>query len=102
MVVRGLADFRQPELPIEHRLRNSLGAVPHVGFANDVGDIVAGERELAGVVPVLVLVDHTAHGGGIETGEGAVEYNLRHRDLAAYSFAARFEVDGVSEALLGF
>src|SRR5882762_7265783 len=62
MVVRRLVDFRQPELAVEHRFRNLPRALPHVGFANDVLVVVAGEGELAGQMAVLVLVDHDAHG----------------------------------------
>ena len=47
-----LPHFRQPELAVEHRPGDLLRAVPHVGLAHHVGDIVAGEGELAGVVAV--------------------------------------------------
>src|SRR6185312_6753558 len=48
VVVRRLVDFRQPELAVEHRFRNLARTLPHVGFANDVLVVVAGEGELAG------------------------------------------------------
>ena len=38
MVVRRFRHFRQPELAVEHRLGDLLGAVPHVGLAHDIGD----------------------------------------------------------------
>src|SRR5207237_4100220 len=94
-----LADFRQPELAVEARFRDLLSAVPHIGLADHFRIIVAGKAELAGEVAVLVLVDHAAHRIRIFAGEGAVQHHLRHRDLAAYGFAAGLEIDRLSTAL---
>src|SRR5713101_1170168 len=52
VIVRGLADFRQPKLTVEHFRRNFLGPFPHIGFANDIANSVAGESELAGEMAV--------------------------------------------------
>src|SRR5947209_19037648 len=72
MVVRRLGDFRQPTLAVEHRLCDLPGAVPHVGFAHNVGDPIAGKGELAREMAVLVLVDHAADRARIKAGERAV------------------------------
>src|ERR1700704_3764122 len=48
VVGRRLADFRQPELAVEARFRDLLGAVPHVGLADHFRIVVAGKTELAG------------------------------------------------------
>ena len=62
---------------------------------------VAGEGELAGQMPVRILVDDVADIVRVIAGEGAVEHDLRHRDLAALDFATRFEIDRIGETLLG-
>ena len=59
-----LAIFRQPELTVEHRLGDLPGAAPHVGLADHVGDVVAGEGDLVRGGRVLVLVDDAADRGG--------------------------------------
>ena len=67
------------------------------GSLTTSGIVVAGEGELAGQMAVLVLIDHAAHRVRILAGEGAVQHHLRHRDLAAHRFAARFEIDRFGE-----
>src|SRR5579864_456219 len=101
MIVGRFANLGQPDLPVEHRIGDFLGTVPHIGLADDVGNVVAGKGELAGVMAVLVLIDHTANGRRIEARESAIEHDLRHRDLTAHGFAARFEVDRFSETFFG-
>ncbi len=98
MVVRGLADLRQPDLAVEHLGGDHLGALPHVGLADHVGDAVAGKGELAGEMAVGVLIDHAAHRVRIFSGEHPVEHHLRHRHLAVYGLAARLEIDRLGEA----
>src|SRR5262249_60329507 len=61
---------------------------------------VAREGELAGEVPVRVLINHAAHVVGIIAGEYAVHHHLGDRYLAAHRFAARLEIDGIGETLL--
>ena len=100
VIVRGFADLGQPEFAVEHFGRDGLGPLPHVGLAHDVGNAVAGERELAVETAVGVLVDDTADRVGIFAGEHAVEYHLRHRHLAAHGFAAGFEIDRLGQAFL--
>src|SRR5258707_12263994 len=58
VVMRRLGDFRQPELAVENRLADFLGAVPHVGFARDIGVVIAGEAESARKMPWMVLESH--------------------------------------------
>ncbi len=62
-----------------------------------VAVIVAGESELAGQMPVCILIDDITDIAGIITGEGAIEHDLRHRHLTALDFAACFEIDRVGE-----
>src|SRR5262249_46363144 len=100
VLVPGLADLGQPEFAVEHFRRDALGPRPHIGLAHDVGNAVAGERELAMETAVGVLVDDAADRVGIFAGEHAVEYHLGHRHLAAHGFAAGFEVDRLGQALL--
>src|SRR5205823_11902204 len=94
-----LRDLRQPELAVEHRLRNTPGAVPHIGFFDDVAYVVTGEGELAGEMAVLVLVDHAAHRVRVIARENPVHDDLRNSDLAAHLLATRLEVNGLREAL---
>ena len=83
VVVRRLADLREPQLAVERVARDLLGLLPHVGLGHHVADAVAGEGELAGVVPVRVLIDDAADVVRIEAGEHPVHHHLRDRDLAA-------------------
>src|SRR5215813_9243133 len=99
VVVRGLRYLRHPQLAVEHVARDAFGALPRFGFGDDVGDAVTGESKLTRVVPVRVLVDDAADVVRIEWREDAVHYDLRHRDLPAHRFAARFKIDGIGETL---
>jgi hypothetical protein len=63
--MRGLADFRQPELAVERFARNPGGDAPGLLVADHVAVIVAGEGELAGQMPVRVLIHHVADIAGI-------------------------------------
>src|SRR5262249_37744475 len=81
---------------------DGFGPLPHVGFADNVGDAVAGEGELAIETAVGVLVDDAAHRVGIFAGEDTVEHYLSDRHLAAYLFAARLEIDRLCQAFLRF
>ena len=101
VIVRGVADLRQPQLAVEHVAGDLLGLLPHVGLVDLVGDAVAGEGELAGELAVRVLVDHAADVVRIEAGEHPVHHHLGDRDLAALHLAAGFEIDRLGEALLG-
>src|SRR3981081_1946641 len=57
VIVRRLGDFRQPKLAVEHCLCDFPGALPHVGFAHDVGIIIASEGELTRKVATPAYVD---------------------------------------------
>ena len=76
------------------------GARPGVRLGDHVGNAVAGEGELAGEMAVGVLVDHAADVVRIERREHPVHHHLRHRDLPAHRFVARFEIDRVGETFL--
>ena len=78
-----------------------LARCPGIRFGDDVGNAVAGEGELAGEMAVGVLIDDAADVVRIERREHAVHHHLRHRDLPAHRFAARFEIDRVGETFLG-
>ena len=74
--------------------------LPMLRLGDDIADIVAGEGELAGQMPVRVLVDHAADVVRVVAGEGAIEHDLRHRHLSALGLAARLEIDRVGQAAL--
>ena len=100
--MRRLGDFGQPKLTVEHRFRDFFGAFSHVGFVHDIGDVIAGKGELAGVVPMLVLVNHAAHRVRIKTGEGAVHHHLRDRDLTTDGLAPGLEINRIGKTFFGF
>ncbi|MOA44417.1 hypothetical protein D3C78_1666940 [compost metagenome] len=56
-------------------------------------DIVAGERKLAAVAPVLVLINDAADGFRISGVAHAVEDDLCHGCLSLHRFSARLEID---------
>ena len=99
VIVRRLADFRQPQPPVERGLRNPAGAIPHVRLGDHIANAVAGEGELARQMTVRILIDHAAHGSRIVAREHAVHHHLRDRDLAADRLAPRFEVDRFGKTL---
>ncbi len=65
--------------------------------------IVAGEGELAGQMPVCVLIDDVADTARIVPGKDAVQHDLGDGHLAALHFAARLEIDcvGKTSCMLG-
>ena len=77
-----------------------FGLLPHVGLVDPAQILAfAGEGELAGEMPVGVLINHAAHVVGIVAGEHAVHHHLRDRHLPAQRLAARLEIDRVGETL---
>ena len=73
MVVGGRADFRKPDLAGGDGHGNLTGDAPMLRRVDPVLDAVAGKGELAGIVPVVVLVDDTADGLGVGRIANAIE-----------------------------
>jgi hypothetical protein len=101
VIMRRLTDLIEPELAVEHVVRNLLCLLPHVGLVDLQPFPFAGKRELAGEVTVRVLVNHAANIVRLKTGKGPVDDDLCDRSLAFFYFATTFEIDCVGEALLG-
>ena len=81
VVVGRLAHIGEPVFAVQRVARDLLGALPGLRLGDDVGNAVASEGELAGEMPVRVLVDHRADVLRIIRREHAVEHDLRHRLL---------------------
>ena len=62
--MRRFADFRQPELAVERVVGDASRHLPARLIAHHVLVVVAGEGELAGQMPVRILVDHVADEAG--------------------------------------
>ena len=77
-------------------------ACSHMSELVDLAQILAlaGEGELATQMPMGVLINDAADIVWIVTGEHAVDDHLRDRHLSAQRLAARFEIDGIGQALL--
>src|SRR5262249_58722995 len=61
MVVGGFADLGKPDLAVECRLGDPLRTLPCFRLGDDVLDTIAGKAELAGMMPVRILIDDCAH-----------------------------------------
>ena len=62
MIMSGRSHFREPYLASGDGHRDVTGHFPAISVTDPVPDRIAGERELASVSPVLVLVDNTTDG----------------------------------------
>src|ERR1700712_4555662 len=76
MIMRGGSDFGKPDLAGGHGHHHLAGDLPVIGRIHLVLDLVAGEGKLAGIRPVLVLVDDAADRLRICRVSHTVEYDL--------------------------
>ena len=102
MIVRRLVDLRQPDPGVQRLGGDAVRPLPRAALVDRLRLAVAGEGELAGQMPVRVLIHHRADVLRIIRREHAVQHHLRHRLLAARRLVARLEIDRLREALLGF
>ena len=99
VIMGGKAEIGHRLIAIGGLFRDLHRQVPRLGFAASLSYAVTGEGELAGVSPVLVLIDDATDAIGIAVIGNAVENNLRHRHLAIPALAAGLMIYCCGETL---
>src|SRR4051812_48333974 len=100
MIMGRAAHIRHVGSALENRIRDPLRGVPGFTVGDAQGPALAGEGELAGQVPVPVLVDDAADRGRVETAFHPVEHHLGDRRLPFLRLAARLEIHRLGKAAL--
>ena len=96
----GVADFRQPDVPVRDLTGDTLRNPVAFGGANTIVNAITCERKLAAVTPLFILIDNAADRRWKGWVLHAIEDDLTDGRLPAYRFAARFEVDSSRQARL--
>src|SRR5215207_1275368 len=100
VVMRRRADIGEIGFALEHLLRDARGRAPGIGVGDAQRLALAGEGELAGEMPVPVLVDDAADRGRVEAALHPVQHHLGDRGLPFLGLAAGLEIDRLGEAAL--